>query len=158
MVDTTAAEEALKLLRLEVLDLQHRLERSEALLEAERRLSEERGRALDAERATVEALYRQSGIARPAPKAPEPPRVDWQASMRAARERDQQQRAARDHETRRREMRAEARAAAPSPNERATEGVTAAAAATAENPNGSEAVDASTARREPERRHRWLRR
>jgi hypothetical protein len=148
--------DAMKLLSVEVLELRHRVERAEALLDAERKLSDERARALDTERATVDALYRQMGRTRPVPKPPESARADWQASMRAARERDLQQRAEREREARRRRTVAEPPAP---PNPVPAEAVPVSVSGRGgESATSTDTVDASAARHEPERRHRWRRR
>jgi len=95
-------------LRLEIVELRHRVATAEALLAAERRLSEELARALQVARRTGDALIATvSGPhkdlralePRPAP-APPQPRANWQAELRAARARELQARAAREREER----------------------------------------------------------
>jgi hypothetical protein len=89
-------------IQIELTELRLRAEKAEALLAAERRLSEELGRSLQLERRTIEAL-----LGRVAPDVPvddrvpvpTPPRTNWQAGLRAARAREREQRAARDRHT-----------------------------------------------------------
>jgi hypothetical protein len=151
----TDESDATKLLSIEILELRHRAERAEALLEAERKLSEERARALDTERATVDSLYRQMGRTRPVPKPPESARADWQASMRAARERALQQRAEREREARRHRTAPEQ----PAPDPVSVGAVSVSGSARAgETATSTDATDAATGLHEPERRHRWRRR
>jgi len=97
-------------MRLEIVDLRHRVATAEALLAAERRLSEELARALQVARRTGDALLasvagppKESRSAEPPPgppPAPPMPRANWQAELRAARARELQARAAREREER----------------------------------------------------------
>jgi hypothetical protein len=87
---------------VELTELRLRAEKAEALLAAERRLSEELSRSLQLERRTIEALIGRIAPEMPVddrvPVAP-PPRTTWQAGLRAARAREREQRAARDRHT-----------------------------------------------------------
>ena len=101
-------------LRLEVIDLRHRVATAEALLAAERRLSEELARALQVARRTGDALLATVAGPHNEPRAREPksapgpapaplqPRANWQAELRAAWAREAQQRAAHEREERQR--------------------------------------------------------
>jgi hypothetical protein len=137
--------DALVVLRLENIELRGRAERAEELLEVERRLSAERARTLETERATIEALYLQvsGGRLPPKPRAPEPPRGDWQASLRAARARDAQLRAERERERARREPPVKS---------------TATREPQAETSPATPPLDESTGLHESTRRSRWRRR
>jgi hypothetical protein len=101
-------------LRLEINDLRHRVATAEALLAAERRLSDELARALQVARRTGDALLASVAGPHNEPRAREPapdpnaappqpqPRVNWQAGLRAARAREAAIRAARAREEQRR--------------------------------------------------------
>jgi hypothetical protein len=102
------ARDETDLLRAEIIELRHRVAKAEALLAAERRLSEEMSRALQTARRTGDALLAQIAGPRVEPPAREPspapaqPRVNWQAGLRAARAREAELRAARERDAQQR--------------------------------------------------------